>query len=140
MDGKAATASATGEAWAFGIGALLVAALCSSLAGVSFEKMLKGHAPASLWARNLQLAFWSILTGLFTLSVSPDFAKVRESGFFHGYTPLTFLCIATNGWGGLIVGMCLKYADAIVKDLAIACSICLSATASIWLFAFEPSA
>jgi drug/metabolite transporter (DMT)-like permease len=39
----------------FGVIVLLLAALCSALAGVSFEKLLKGST-ASLWTRNLQLA------------------------------------------------------------------------------------
>ena len=32
-----------------------------------------------------------------------------------------------NAFGGLVVGMAVKYADAIVKDLALGVSICFSA-------------
>merc|ERR1712196_604499 len=66
-------------------------------------------------------------------------ARVPEKGFLQGYTPLTAVCIACNALGGLLVTMCIKYADAIVKDLALGLSICVSTTVSIYLFNFAPS-
>lgn len=44
-----------------------------------------------------------------------------------------------NAFGGLVVGMAIKYADAIVKDLALGVSICFSAVGSIFFFDFSPS-
>ena len=46
----------------------MTGALCSSLAGVYFEKILKGAGqpaapPLSLWARNFQLSLCSLLIG-----------------------------------------------------------------------------
>jgi len=44
-----------------------------------------------------------------------------------------------NAFGGLLVGSVIKYADAILKDIAIGASILVSSTASIYLFNFSPS-
>jgi UDP-sugar transporter A1/2/3 len=122
----------------FGILVLLTAALFSALAGVSFEKLLKGST-ASLWERNLQLAGFSVLSGLFTLVCSNDYHRVTTEGFLNGYTPLTWLCVSMNAFGGLVVGMAIKYADAIVKDLALGVSICVAAAGSVYCFGFQPT-
>ncbi|KAJ9463988.1 UDP-galactose/UDP-N-acetylglucosamine transporter srf-3 [Diplonema papillatum] len=118
---------------------LLVAACCSSLAGVYFEKILKG-VQISLWARNLQLAFYSVVIGCGVLyTTKKDFEKVLTLGFFHGYTPLTWCAVMMNAFGGLLVGTVIKYADAVLKDVSIGASICLSAIGSIFLFEYELS-
>ena len=44
-----------------GFAVILLAAALSSMAGVYFEKILKG-VKVSLWTRNLQLAAYSVLT------------------------------------------------------------------------------
>lgn len=122
-----------------GLAILLVAALCSSLAAVSFEKLLK-CASADLWTRNLQLAFFSLVCSVAPLLASADGAKIRERGFFQGYTKLTWACILMNGGGGLLVGAVIKHADAIMKDIAIGASICVSAVGSVILFSSSLSA
>jgi len=117
---------------------ILIAALCSSLAGVYFEKILKG-ARTSLWARNLQLAGYSVITGMLVALCSKDNEQILDKGFFHGYTGLTWACILMNAFGGLLVGAVIKYADAIMKDMAIGASIVLSSIGSIPLFGFIPT-
>merc|ERR1719288_371209 len=72
-----------------------------------------------MWSRNLQLAFFSIVCAILPLLLTVDGSRVAQNGFFHGYTPLTWACIAMNGWGGLLVGAVIKYADAILKDMAL---------------------
>jgi UDP-sugar transporter A1/2/3 len=116
---------------------LLVAALCSSLAAVSFEKLLKG-VKVGLWTRNLQLAVFSILCSIIPLLVSSDGGRIMNSGFFHGYSWLTWSCIAMNAFGGLLVGAVINYCDAILKDIAIGASIVVSAIGSMYLFEFQP--
>ena len=111
---------------------ILTAAGCSSLAGVYFEKILKG-CKVSLWTRNLQLAFYSVFTGLFMLYCTEKDRKiVTQHGFFYGYTPLTWVCVFMNAYGGLLVGCVIKYADAVLKDVSIGASICLSTLGSVW--------
>merc|ERR1719367_1524783 len=95
--------------------------------------MLK-DASADLWTRNLHLAFFSLLCSAGPLLLSREGALVRERGFFHGYTNLTWCCIVMNGGGGLLVGAVIKYADAIMKDIAIGTSICVSTAGSVIFF------
>merc|ERR1711862_17140 len=116
---------------------LLLAALCSSLAAVSFEKLLRG-VKVDLWTRNLQLAVFSIMCSIVPLVVTQDGERILESGFFHGYTWLTWSCIAMNAFGGLLVGAVISYCDAILKDIAIGASIVVSAIGSMYFFDFHP--
>ena len=69
-----------------------------------------------MWARNVQLAAFSVVTGLGTLFLSSDAARVHERGFLQGYTPLTAVCIACNAIGGLLVAMCIKSAERTVRE------------------------
>ena len=99
---------------------------------------LKG-VRVSLWTRNLQLAFYSVLTATVPLYASGNLAVVQERGFFYGYTPMTWACIVMNAGGGLLVGTVIKYADAVTKDVAIGASIVLSSMSSVYLFDFQIS-
>jgi UDP-sugar transporter A1/2/3 len=63
---------------ATGFAVILAAAALSSMAGVYFEKILKGSR-ASLWTRNLQLACYSVLTALLPLYMSGQLQEVRRS-------------------------------------------------------------
>jgi len=62
---------------ATGFFVILSAAALSSMAGVYFEKILKGSR-ASLWTRNLQLAFYSVLTAFVPLYMSGQLEQVGK--------------------------------------------------------------
>eukprot|EP00614_Pseudopedinella_elastica_P008947 CAMPEP_0172609080 /NCGR_PEP_ID=MMETSP1068-20121228/29113_1 /TAXON_ID=35684 /ORGANISM="Pseudopedinella elastica, Strain CCMP716" /LENGTH=329 /DNA_ID=CAMNT_0013412521 /DNA_START=39 /DNA_END=1028 /DNA_ORIENTATION=+ len=117
-----------------GLAATLAACCCSGLAGVYFEKILKG-SKVSLWTRNVQLGLYSIVIGLvgYRMEVAKLGSRAPEDGFFHGYTMLTLFNIAVQGGGGLIIAVVIKFADNILKNFATAISIILSAIIS-WLF------
>ena len=123
---------------ATGMSAVIAAAVVSAMAGVYFEKILKG-ARVGLWTRNLQLAFYSVLIGYAKLATSPEGKTLTSSTFFNGYTKLTWLCIFTNAFGGLLVGCTIRYADAVMKDVALGLSIVLSSMISTLLFDFRLS-
>ncbi|KAJ3288024.1 hypothetical protein HDU76_007740 [Blyttiomyces sp. JEL0837] len=126
------------NAWNSVVGLVAVAIACmsSGLAGVWFEKVLKGSNP-SLWLRNIQLSFFSIIPGLIFGVIMMDGAKIAENGFFQGYTAWTFGAIGCQAIGGLIVALVVKYADNILKGFATSISIIVSAVASIFLFDFK---
>ena len=126
---------------AVGLVAIILAAMVSALAGVYFEKILKG-AKVGLWTRNLQLAFYSVLVGYGKLASSPQGEALRagRTSFFYGYTRMTWCCVAMNAFGGLLVGTVIKYADAVMKDVALGSSIVCSSLASTVLFDFELNA
>lgn len=147
----------------FGLLAVGAACILSGLAGVWFEKVLKG-TKASLFLRNIQLSLFSIVPGLVfggTLYLSRHLfssississlssnsflvyvangASVAENGFFYGYNVWTWTTILCQALGGLIVAVVVKYADNILKGFATSLSIILSCIASVFLFEFVVS-
>jgi UDP-sugar transporter A1/2/3 len=120
-----------------GLIAVLMACLMSGFAGVYFEKILKG-SEVSVWMRNIQLGLFGTVIGLVGVFVK-DGAAVAENGFFYGYTSVTWLAIANQALGGLLVAVVVKYADNILKGYATSISIIVSSVLSIWLFDFQLS-
>jgi UDP-sugar transporter A1/2/3 len=121
--------------FAVGLGAVIVCGCSSALAGVYFEKILKGTAP-SVWMRNSQLAFFSSLFGFVGMTL---FDNVPLRDFFRGYTPMVWSIVAVQALGGLIVAVVVKYADNILKGFATALSIVVCGLTSMQLFGFMPS-
>lgn len=72
-----------------GAAVLLFAAALSSMAGVYFEKILKG-VKVGLWTRNLQLAGYSCAVAVVPLAFSGDMQAILANGFFYGYTRATW--------------------------------------------------
>ena len=120
-----------------GLVAVLLACVMSGFAGVYFEKILKG-SEVSVWMRNIQLGLFGAIIGLVGVVVK-DGAEIAEHGFFYGYTYVTWLAIANQALGGLLVAVVVKYADNILKGYATSISIIISSVLSIWLFDFELS-
>ncbi|KAJ1821969.1 UDP-galactose transporter Gms1 [Coemansia sp. RSA 2675] len=118
-----------------GLVSVLTACMLSGLAGVYFEKVLKGSRK-SVWTRNVQLSLFSLPPALFGVLVV-DGAGVSSLGFFSGYTRWTIAAISLQAFGGLLVAVVVKYADNILKGFATSISIVLSCLVSVWLFDFH---
>jgi solute carrier family 35 (UDP-sugar transporter), member A1/2/3 len=133
---------------ALGLTAVCISCFSSALAGVYFEKILKNtpdnnsssskSAPrggdvvepqASLWMRNIQLAFYSIL-----LAAAQGGLKNTGRPYFYGFNAWTYLLIFIQAVGGLLVAAVIKYADNVLKGLATGVSVVLSSLLSWLLF------
>jgi solute carrier family 35 (UDP-sugar transporter), member A1/2/3 len=90
-----------------GLIAVGIACTLSGLAGVWFEKVLKG-TKATLFLRNLQLSFFSAIPGLIFGVYIANGQAIAENGFFYGYTIWTWSAIFCQAFGGLIVAMVVK--------------------------------
>lgn len=112
--------------------AVLAACFTSGLAGVFMEKVLKGGS-ASMWLRNVQLAFFGALTAVFGI-VTKDGGTVMEGGLTRGYTWGVVLMFLTVAGGGLLAAVVLKYADNILRQFSTALSLLLTSTWSATLF------
>ncbi|KAJ1823158.1 UDP-galactose transporter Gms1 [Coemansia sp. RSA 2599] len=135
--GAGAGAAGSGAS-AVGLAAVVAACVLSGLAGVYFEKVLKGSRK-SVWVRNVQLSLFSMAPaaiGVFWV----DGPGVRRDGFLYGYTGWTWAAIVCQALGGLIVAVVVKYADNILKGFATSISIILSCLASVFIFDFHVSA
>ncbi|PTB71821.1 nucleotide-sugar transporter [Trichoderma longibrachiatum ATCC 18648] len=124
--------------YSLGVTAVLVAAAVSGLTGVYFEKLLKeSPTQASVWVRNLQLSFYSMIAALFGGVMWQDGAGIREHGFFEGYNAVVWATIVLQAAGGLLSSLAIRDADNIVKNFATSISIILSFLVSVWVFEFE---
>ena len=99
--------------WLIGIISVTIACICSGLAGVYFEKTLKGNT-ASLWVRNIQLSSVGIILAAVG-ALAWDWNIIMIGGFFQGYNTIVAMTIAIQAGGGLIVAIVIKYADNILK-------------------------
>mmetsp|Transcript_8721 Transcript_8721/g.20005 ORF Transcript_8721/g.20005 Transcript_8721/m.20005 type:complete len:370 (+) Transcript_8721:125-1234(+) len=133
----AALAVMTGGSGAVGLAAVLSACVTSGLAGVYLEKILK-QTDASIWLRNIQLAFFGAGMAFFGALIQ-DGSQIREAGFMQGYSMLVWAVILLQAVGGLVVAAVLKYADNILKCFGNALSIVISCMLSgVLLREFEP--
>ena len=128
----------TKQSLLIGLTAVGTACLLSALAGVYFEKVVKTPSKdtPSLWMRNIQLAFFSILIAMLqTTFLEGGGESVKENkAFLHGFTPLVWCQVLLFAGGGLLVSAVIKYADNVVKGLATGLSVLLSTTASMLLY------
>jgi len=116
-----------------GLLAVIVACVLSGLAGIYFEKVLKGSS-TSLWIRNVQLSFYSLFPALFVGVVFMDGKEIMDRGFFHGYNIVVWTAIVFQAFGGIVVALCVNFADNIAKNFATSISILISCVASVYLF------
>ena len=121
-----------------GLMAALAACTVSALASVYFEKILKesSNNSTSIWVRNVQLSFYSLFPALFIGVVFVDGEEIAKSGFFIGYNGVVWTAIVCQALGGILVALCVHYADNIAKSFATSISILISLCASIWFFQF----
>jgi len=118
-----------------GLAMLCIVAL-SGVAGVMTELLLKnkrlGKSAAqneadrlqlSIWDRNIQLSFWSLVLG--GASVVADGSLAHGGGLLHGFSAVTALVVAAGAAGAVLVAMTIKYTDVIIKGFASAISLIL---------------
>ena len=123
-----------------GFAAAICGCIVSAAASVYFEKVLKvSDSQVSLWVRNVQLAFYSLFPALFIGVIFVDGEKIAQNGFFVGYNWIVWTVIGFQAFGGIIISMCVAYADNIAKGFAIGISILVSLIVSIYVFDFEAS-
>jgi len=119
-----------------GLFCCFIATLSSGLAGVYFEKVIKskseGRPPTSLWIRNIELAFFSVIFGSTFRLFSGKGLSGPDTGssFFEGFTFTVILLCALQAFGGLVVACIVKYADNVMKGLATGVSLVFATTMS----------
>ena len=128
----AATAAAGASAftvpqYAIGVVAVTTDSALSGYATVYFEKVLKTTV-LTVWDRNLQLAFWSMLI------YCPMALYAHPTNPLHGWSSVTFLLALLGALGGVLVALVIKHADGLAKNLATASSIVLTTAAGHVLF------
>lgn len=124
-----------------GLTCVTISCFSSAFAGVYFEKVLKTESKvgqvqqASLWMRNIQLSFFSVVIAAIQGMMTTDYNSVdAEKAYFHGFTVWVWVLVLLQSAGGLLVAAVMKYADNVLKGLATGVSVVVATTASIFLF------
>lgn len=118
-----------------GLMAVVAASLTSGLTCVYFEKLVKDSmTTVSLWTRNVQLSFFSLFPAFFIGVLWQDGAAIARDGFFVGYNSIVWTTICLQALGGLIVAVCIAYADNVAKNFAASLSIVVSYAATALIF------
>ncbi|KAL1898220.1 UDP-galactose transporter Gms1 [Sporothrix stenoceras] len=118
-----------------GFFAAIAASLISGFTGVYFEKLIKeSRVSVSLWTRNAQLSFFSLFPILLLGVWCKDGAAIAKHGFFVGYGPTVWATIGLQALGGILVAICITYADNVAKNLAASFSIVVSYMANAAIF------
>jgi solute carrier family 35 (UDP-sugar transporter), member A1/2/3 len=118
-----------------GLMAVVAASATSGLTCVYFEKLVKDSmASVSLWTRNVQLSFFSLFPAFFIGVLWQDGAAISRDGFFAGYNAVVWATIGLQALGGLIVAVCIAYADNVAKNFAASLSIVVSYAATALIF------
>jgi len=118
--------------WLMGVSAAFISSSCSGFSTVFMEKKFKGSPTLSVWDRNLQLATCSIVLYLIIIWLFTDIS-FTPSSFFNGWSWLIVLLTIIGAAGGILIALCLKYADSIIKTFAATGSILLTAFLSYYL-------
>jgi|EP00900_Chrysochromulina_parva_P028145 solute carrier family 35 (UDP-sugar transporter), member A1/2/3 len=109
------------RSFAIGMAASFGDVLLSGFVSIYFEMVLKSKTETfSVWDRNLQLAFWSMLI------YAPIMLYDRPNDPFGGWSVITLLCAACGALGGVLVALSIKYTDSIMKTIATTGSIVLT--------------
>lgn len=121
-----------------GLMAVTVACLSSALAGVYFEKVLKRKdaTPVSLWMRNIQMAFFSVIIAIIQgwRLKHADSDTPSNNDYLHGFTGWVWVLVFLQAGGGLLVAAVIKYADNVLKGLATGVSVVVATICSMVLF------
>ena len=110
-----------------GVAPILLASFISGLAGALSQKNLQaaggGRNP---YLFSMELCAGSVIILTISLMVSSDGQRIKDNGFWDGWTPHTFIPIITNSFGGIVVGLVTKYAGSVRKGFALIFGILLS--------------
>jgi len=143
--------NAAEQNFARGFVMILGACACSGFAGVYTELLFKRGGTSSqpkkksVWLQNMQLASFSILLTLVSFMMETMFpsqegelskSTALANNFFKGFTRKTWMMVANNAGGGLLVAIVIKYADNILRGFASAFATIVCSVISVFVFGF----
>jgi UDP-sugar transporter A1/2/3 len=126
-----------------GMIAVFLASFTSGTAGIILEKIYKGSDPQvhdaisdkqvvkhTIWTRNVQLSLISLPFALLG-AILQGGDLLRTQCFMRGFDEYVWGVVVCQAAGGVIIAFVMKFANNILKCLAVAISICLCAVYSV---------
>uniref|UniRef100_A0A0G4HGU5 EamA domain-containing protein n=1 Tax=Chromera velia CCMP2878 TaxID=1169474 RepID=A0A0G4HGU5_9ALVE len=122
----------------WGIVCVLSLSCISGFTGIFLEGILKNsRVQPSFWMLSVQLALMSILPCTFNVWLK-DGRRLEEVGWniWHGWNFWTPMVAVALGLNGIVSGLCMKYADNILKGFAHSMGIIFTLILSFLIFTF----
>lgn len=121
-----------------GLIAVIIVCFTSAFAGIYFEKILKSSPQISIWMQNIRLSIFGAPISLL-ISWVKDSESITEKGYFNSYDSVVWVIVLGGAIGGLMVSLCIRFADNILKGYSQSCAVIFSCVASVFLFHFRPT-
>ncbi|EEC43702.1 predicted protein [Phaeodactylum tricornutum CCAP 1055/1] len=115
-----------GVHWASGVLPVLAASGISGLAGALAQKSLQVQERNSFLFSGELAAISAVSLLISSLLGSPDGRRIRKEGWTKGWTWQTWIPLATNAAGGILVGLVTKHAGSVRKGFALIIGMFLS--------------
>lgn len=126
----------------FGVALVSFSGLCSGLAGVLCERLLKDEA-LSFWKRNYAFALASCIFGMVLARGGADSISTAMDGILDNiqtFTMPVYVIIILNALGGITIGALIKHVDVIAKDFAQGISLVATCGLSFYVRSTVPPA
>lgn len=123
---KGSTGANADQVLFYGIIPVLIASVLSGLASslCQWASQVKKH---SSYLMTVEMSIVGSICLLASTLKSPDGEAMRRHGFFHGWTPLTWIPVISNALGGILVGLVTSYAGGVRKGFVIVSALLVTA-------------
>ena len=103
-----------------GYAMVMIQTILSGIANIYFEKVVKSkHEIITIWERNFQLSFWSMLFCIFSKLYRMDDISLD----MNGWGIFSFASLLLGVTNGLLIALTLKHCDSVIKTIAQSSSI-----------------
>lgn len=110
-----------------GVLPLLLSSFISGLAGAFCQRTLQTRARnAYLFTSELSAASTLVLIISLVIGNTPDSKRIRDDGFWNGWTWQTWIPVVTQASGGILVGLVIKHAGTVRKGFGLIFGLALS--------------
>lgn len=104
------------DMYMLGVISVLGIALCSGLASVYTEMIIKRNETRSIYLLNIQLSFLGLLTNSVYLGYSHSpMIFLDPYQFWGGYTAYIWIVVCLTAFGGILVGLVIQYTSSLAK-------------------------
>ncbi|CAI8618953.1 unnamed protein product [Vicia faba] len=123
---KSSTSANADQVLFNGIVPVLIASVLSGLASslCQWASQVKKH---SSYVMTVEMSIVGSICLLASTLKSPDGEAMRRHGFFHGWTPLTWIPVILNALGGILVGLVTSHAGGVRKGFVIVSALLVTA-------------
>lgn len=123
---KGSTGANADQVLFYGIIPVLIASVLSGLASslCQWASQVKKH---SSYLMTVEMSIVGSICLIASTLKSPDGEAMRRHGFFHGWTPLTWIPVISNALGGILVGLVTSYAGGVRKGFVIVSALLVTA-------------